>query len=109
MNKRIKNCLIELCKKEKASPPIFDNPEDMLDILQSCENISKEEISQHHLWNEYRYIVKINNLFIRYVHAEANRDESVQELGYEFDINSICEIRPIEKSIIIYERVIDNL
>jgi len=104
MNRRIKNCLIELCKKEKAPPPIFDNPKDMLDILQSCENISKEEISQHHLWNEYRYIIKINNLFIGYICVEAN-----QELGYEFDINSICEMRPVEKSIIIYEKVIDNL
>lgn len=89
--------------------PDFDNPEDILKLLQYCKKVNRKEIFQHRWWNEYQYIIKIDEIFIGYVHAEANRDESVQELGYEFDINSICEMRPVEKSIIIYERVIDNL
>ena len=49
------------------------------------------------------YVVNIDGMLIGYVYAEANRDESVSELGYEFDVSTICEMVASEKTIITFQ------
>jgi len=78
---------------------------DLLEALQEENTIYREERRQYRWWNEYRYVVEIDGMKIGYIYAEANRDESVNELGYEFDPFTICEMKPIEKTIITYQKV----
>jgi len=56
-------------------------------------------------WNEYRYVTRIGDMYIGFIYAYANRDESVHELGFEFDPGTICEMKPVEKVIIVYEPI----
>lgn len=44
-------------------------------------------------------------MLIGYEYAKANRDQSVRELGWEFDESTICEVRPVEKTVVVYEKV----
>ena len=75
----------------------------LLEILMEANQLHREEINQHRWLNEFRYVVEIGGMIIGYIYAEANRDESMSDLGYEFDDSTVCEMRPIEKTIIIYE------
>ena len=101
MNKRVEQHLEQYCKNEgwKIESGI------LLEILQGAKRLARKEINQCRWWNEYLYVVEINGMFIGYVYAEANRDESMSDLGYEFDFSTICEMQLVEKIIEDYEYV----
>jgi hypothetical protein len=80
---------------------------DIIEILQNPELFSGEKVheelsSSHRWWDEWLHVVKFGNIYIGYLFARANRDESVFDLGWEFDTNSIVYMKPIEKTIITY-------
>ena len=75
---------------------------DIIETITDSGDIFRETYSQPRWWDEYRYVVNIDGMFIEYIHAEANRDESVYELGYEFDPSSIREVVPVEAVVITY-------
>ena len=84
----------------------FDSgDESLLEVLRGAHRLERIEISKHRWWNEYRYVVKIEGKLISYVYAEANRDESMSDLGYDFDPSTICEMKEIEKKIKTYEPI----
>lgn len=99
MQETVRECLVESCKSEGYG----SDDSDLYEALWDAEEIYREEVSKHRWWNEYLYVVKISGVFIGYIHAEANRDESVSALGYEFDPLTICQMVPIRKTIIVYE------
>ena len=66
--------------------------EDAEEILLEGNNVSREEYNNKRWWIEYDYVVKIGERFWKYIHAEANRDESVEELGFDWDENSVQEV-----------------
>ena len=77
--------------------------DDIVDIITDAKAVYRKEISRHRWWNQYVYVVNIDGMFIEYVSAEANRDMSVYELGYEFEESTIREVVPVEKTITVYE------
>lgn len=91
MNKRVEQHLEQYCKNKgwEIKSGI------LLEILQNAKQLAKKEINQCRWWND----VEINRMFIGYVYAEANRDESMSDLGYEFDSSTICEMQLVEKII----------
>lgn len=102
MDERIKNHLIQHNKAEGYT----DESLGMLrEVLEAAKRVHREEIEQHRWWNIYQYVVEIDEMFISYAMAEANRDESVDELGWEFDWASVCEVTPKEKSVLVYEPI----
>lgn len=101
MNDRIKQHLTNYCKQEGYS---FGD-DDLLDVLTEGKRLQRKEIHQQRWWNEFRYVVEIDGMVLGYIYAEANRDESVSDLGYEFDQSSICEMRPVERTVIDYEPI----
>lgn len=99
MNDKIRELLT---KRLEAGNWFFDE-DNMLEELREAKTIHKEEVANHRWWSEHLYVVNIDGMLISYVYARANRDESVEELGWEFDWNSVQEMQAIEKTITVYE------
>jgi len=102
MNAKIKAHL-EKYATSKGWPTNLDS---LIEIAQDYgKQVYREEVSRHRWWNEYLYVREIDGMLISHINAEANRDESVHDLGYEFDPDTICEVKPVEKTITVYEPV----
>lgn len=101
MNDKIRQHLVEYCSRCQ-----WGTDEDtLIEVIREGKRVYRGEIADRRWWKEYQYVVDVDGMLIGYVYAEANRDESVQELGWEFDPASICEMRAVEKTVIIYEPV----
>lgn len=72
-------------------PNIAITDSDILEILQEEDTIYEEHVDSHRWWEEWLNVVKIGDKFIGYFYGRANRDESVEDLGYEFDIKAVAE------------------
>jgi hypothetical protein len=101
MDNEIREHLKAYCEKEGWST----NDETLFELLFDAPNLERKEVGQHRWWNEFRYVVEINGMLIGYIYAEANRDESMADLGYDFDPSTICKMTQVEKTIITYEPV----
>ena len=75
----------------------------LVELLHDMPFIYREETSTHRWWNEYFYVVNVDGRLVGFTYAEANRDESVSDLGYSPDENSICNVKEIQKVITVYE------
>lgn len=102
MNERVKAHL----KKYATSKGWSTDTHSLMEIVMGCgKQVHREEVSRHRWWNEYLYVREIDGMLIGHINAEANRDESVYDLGYEFDFKSICEMEPVEKVVVTYKPV----
>jgi hypothetical protein len=99
MDEKIRAQLVKHCKKNGWDA---DDDNDLHEVLFEIKAVNREEIDKHRWWNEYRYTINIDDMLIGYVHAEANRDESVDDLGYEFDPDTICLMRRRKKIVTVY-------
>lgn len=52
-------------------------------------------------WDEFDTVCKLDDMYIRHNDAKANRDMSVIELGWEFDMKSIVEVEPYTETIVV--------
>ena len=76
-------------------------------MLRNYDELHEERISEHRWWNEVRHVIKVGDKYIGYVYAETTGDMSPPEAGYDFDPDSICEMKQIQKTITTYvERTI---
>jgi len=88
MDDRIKQHLTQYCKERG-----WDTDDDsLIDVIKEEVVIYKEDFDRRRWWNEYRYVTKIDGMFIGYIDAEATGGESVGNLEYEFDPSTICEM-----------------
>jgi len=100
VDKKVEKLLVDECKK--CGYGIWENDDELLELLRDYKVIYKEEISQHRWWNTFWYVIKIKDTYIGYVYAETTGDMGASEAGYDFDPDSICEMKPIPKTIITY-------
>lgn len=100
MDERIKNHISKYSEVQGWGKVETDG--DILEILRGENNLHREEVDRRRWWNVYQYTVEIDGMLIGYDYAEANRDESVYDLGYEFDPSTVCEMEKKEKTVIIY-------
>ena len=75
----------------------------IIEAIKEAELVHREEDARRRWWNEYRYVVKVAGIYIEFKDAEATGDQSAEEMGYEFDPSTIREVRPVEKTVIMYE------
>lgn len=101
MNERIKKHLTDYALSKGYQP----DSETLIEILQEERPIYEVVISERRWWNDTFKVVKINGMLIGFNSAKANRDESMQDLGWEFDENTICEARAVQKTVTVYEPV----
>ena len=102
MNMKIVRILEEDCKRNGWDK--WDNDDQLLEQLREYDLVHKELLSEHRWWNLYRHIVKVNDTYIGWIDADATGDMSTREMGYEVDLNTICEMIPIQKTITVYEK-----
>jgi len=102
MNEKVRKHVVQYYESEGGSTDDATIIETITDVY---PYLHREEIGNHRWWNDYFYVVEIDGMLIGYVDAEANRDESVYDLGYEFDPSSICEVRSVEKTVVTYEPI----
>lgn len=101
MNERIKKHLTDYAISKGWQP---DN-DTLIEIIMEARAIYEEITCERRWWNDTFKVVNINGLLIGFKSAKANRDESMQDLGWEFDQSTICEVKAVEKTITVYERV----
>ena len=89
--------LEEYCKKKGWGTDKFT----LKEILTEATRLQRKEIDERSWWKDYSYVVKIDNMLIRYLDAESTGDEPASEMGYEFDITSITEVKEIEKQTLV--------
>lgn len=101
MNDKIKHHLTEYAKANNWDSD--DNT--LIEILTESSVICESKISESRWWNNVFRVTEINGMFIGYDYAQANRDESVRDLGWDFDKSTIREVKPVQKTVTVYERV----
>jgi hypothetical protein len=103
MNEKIKNYLLDYFNKncfeqDKISERDFEEI-----LLYEARPIYEKEIRHRRWWTDYFTVVKIGDILIGFNSAKTTGDDSRRDKGWEFDLNSICEVEAKEKTIIIYE------
>lgn len=71
---------------------------DLMETLTESRIVYRENQGSRRWWDDWFYVAKIGDKYIGYDWAKANRDESIFDLGWEFDWNSVCEVEPQEKN-----------
>ena len=100
MEEHIKQYLLEHCKEEGYE----QDDGGIYEMLRDAKNVYKECVDTHRHWDDYRYVVNIGGKFIGYIDEYATGDMA-GDLGFEFDPNTICEMKSVEKTIVVYEKV----
>ena len=100
MNKKIEKLLEAYC--EKTGFAKWANNNELFETIRNFPVLRKEITSQHRWWNEYRYVIKIEDTYVGYIYAETTGDMSASEAGYDFEPDSICEMEQIEKTVTMY-------
>jgi len=101
MNQKIKNHLIEYCKKRGLKT----DDQSLLDVLLEEDTIHRKRHEIHRHWDEYFYVVEIDGMLIGYINAESTGDLTPEEMGYKFDTGMICKVREREKIITLYDQI----
>lgn len=101
MNKEIKDFLMGYCK---------DNGHEVSDqgikeALQDKYEIYSEILDTHRWWNDVFLVVAVDEKLIGYDWAETTGDSGAEEMGWEFDIDSVCEVEKKEKTVVVYEKI----
>ena len=101
MNKEIKKHLIAY--NEKNGYPIDD--ESIGETLLEDGNIIYSEVTDSHRWWDDVFVVKkVDGMLIGYMDAKTTGGRSPWEVGWEFDEDTVCKVKPVEKTITIYEK-----
>lgn len=105
-NERTLEFLREYCRKNGY--PV-DEP-NMLEVLREVGEEVENEITQKHRWySDSRIVRKIEGRYISYAWAMTHGDESVRDLGWDFDWSSVIEVEPYEVTVTKYREVEDNI
>jgi len=100
MDKKLEKILTDECIKNGWSK--WEGDKELLEVLRESKEVYKVLCYKHRWWNEYRYVIKVGDTYIGYRYAETTGDMNPWERGYEFEPDSICEMRPVEKTITTY-------
>ena len=102
MDKKVKQHLIKYNRSEG-----WNSTEDaLIETLMEARhtNLVHEEISsRRRWWVEYLTVVRIGGMLIGFETAKTSGDMSVDERGWEFDLDSIGEMVETEKVVKVYE------
>ncbi|MBU1082600.1 MAG: hypothetical protein KKB59_19090 [Spirochaetes bacterium] len=69
------------------------------DLLLESKVVHKGEIDSHRWWNICTCVIKIKDMYISFDKAESTGDNTPYDLGWEFDLDYVFEVKP-EKIIV---------
>lgn len=100
LTNKVKDVLTWLCEKQGYSLPSSDD--EYFEVLWECGQFVLElDRNSHRWWDTFTVIKKFDLgqqgvYYIGYGWAQANRDQSIFELGWEFDQGTISLYKPKE-------------
>jgi len=98
MNEYIRNHLLKTCESRGYDTDDWG----IYEMLSDSDNVYEEPAGSYRHWDEYEYTVDIDGVFIGYIDAYATGDMA-GEICYEFDSDSICEMCPVEVTMVVYK------
>ena len=101
MNKETKDFLMNYCKDNGYEV----SDQGIKEALQDRYEIYSEILDTHRRWNDVFLVVIVNEIPIGYDWAETTGDSGAEEMGWEFDIDSVCEVEKKEKTVVVYEKI----
>jgi hypothetical protein len=100
MDEKIKQHLISFNTKEGY--PIDDKS--LIETLSESSTIYTEDYGSHRWWNDEFRVVEIDGMFIGYIWGVTTGDDSAENKGWKFDVDSIMEIDRKERIQVYYEK-----
>ena len=98
MNEKMIKHIKNYCIKENYE---CNEPDDYLETLRECgKELHYELTHKSRWWNNLFCVSKLDGMLIGYNNAETTGDDKPQDLGWEFDINSICEVERHEETVL---------
>ena len=101
MNKKIRKIIEDEFNKNPHSYTLEDD-DVLLEELTEGNLVEKTLIAEQDWWNIYRYVIKVGEHYIGYFDAKTTGDDSVRDMGYEIDEDTICEMIPVQKTVTVY-------
>ena len=109
---KVKDVLTWVCEKQGYSLPSSDD--EYFEVLWECGQFVLELDRNSHRWWDTFTVIKTFALgqqgvyYIGYGWAQANRDQSIFELGWEFDPQTISFYKPKQVTVITYVEIQEN-
>lgn len=98
MNNNLKDFLIDVNYKEGYS----SSDADLRELLMESKEVYRREIARSRWYNRYHYVVEINGKFIQYTWFECTGDNSIIDMGLEFNWDEVFEVFPKQITTTIY-------
>lgn len=77
----------------------------LFEIVKEAKAVYSENIGSHRWYDDMFKVVDVNGMKIGYNDFYMTGDNSPSDMGLEYDIDSVCEVKPVEKTVIVYEKV----
>ena len=101
MNEKIKNHLIAYAKKEGWEIDEND-PKELMEIITEANSIYKENLGSHRWYDDELNIVNVDGMLIGYNGFHITGDNSMYDMGLEYDLDQVCEVEPKERIQVYY-------
>lgn len=105
MNDKIKNHLIEYNRKNGWA---CETDKDLEETLMESRIIYKEITGEHRWYEDEFRVVDVDGMLIGYNWYHTTGDMTPREMDLDFDLNSVCEVERKQKTIDVYEKLINN-
>lgn len=77
----------------------------LYEYLSEHKSVHSEKFTSHRWWDEYSVVVRVKHKLIQFVGASTTGDSAPEDVGWKFDSTSVCEVKSVEKTIVITEYV----
>lgn len=101
MNEIIKQHLIAVAEKNNWPT----DKDTLIEILTEANEVYTKKVSDHRWWYIEFIVADVDGMLIGYEYAKANRDEHVRDLGWEFDLATICQVEAVQETVTVYKKV----
>jgi hypothetical protein len=102
MNEKIRQHL-----SEYATSKNWQTDDDSLfEIIREAKSVYSETIGSHRWYDDTFMVVDVNGMKIGYNGFYMTGDNNPSDMGLSYDIDSICEVKLVEKTVTVYEKVI---
>jgi hypothetical protein len=95
----------EYLEKYNAKENWPTDEDSLVETILNSNVIWEEETGGHRWYNDSFRVVKIGDKYFGYDFFETTGDDNWIDMGLEFDNESIVEVKPVEKVIIVYEKI----
>ena len=98
MNQKIKD---HVTKHLLSEGYVVKNEDEIIETIRDSDIIHKEDCGNSRWWKNTWCVVNIDGMLIGFEDAETTGDDSAQDKGWEFDPESIHEVKAETKEVVV--------